>query len=62
LAADLASLAQGTPAIMTRTHRLVHRMVWPALALAVCFAFVMALVLRAPPPPEVPAQAQETTR
>jgi hypothetical protein len=47
---------------MTRKHRLVHRMVWPALALAVCLAFVMALVLRAPPPPEVPAQAQETTR
>jgi hypothetical protein len=62
LAADIASLAQGAPAVMTRTHRLVHRMVWPALALVVAFAFVMALELRAPPPPEAPAQTQESTR
>ena len=47
---------------MTRKHRLAHRLVWPALAVAVCFAFVMALVLRAPPAVEPPLPAQETRR
>jgi hypothetical protein len=40
---------------MTRTHRLVHRTVWPLLALVVAFGFVMALHLR--PPPEPPPAA-----
>ncbi|MEX2128521.1 MAG: hypothetical protein WD871_09790 [Xanthobacteraceae bacterium] len=47
---------------MTRKHRLAHRMVWPALAVAVCFGFVMALVLRAPPPVETPPAAQESRK
>jgi hypothetical protein len=38
---------------MTRKHRLAHRFVWPLLALAVGFAFLSALVLRAPPSAEV---------
>jgi hypothetical protein len=46
---------------MTRTHRAFHRIVWPALALVVGFAFVMALVLRAPPPADTPpAPVQES--
>jgi hypothetical protein len=28
----------------------VHRRLWPILALAVAFGFVLALVLRTPPP------------
>jgi hypothetical protein len=47
---------------MTRTHRRIHRMVWPALALVVGVAFVRALVLRAPPEIEAPPPAQESTR
>jgi hypothetical protein len=47
---------------MTRTHRRIHRLVWPVLAVAVSFAFVMALVLRAPPPSEAPPVAQETAK
>jgi hypothetical protein len=39
--------------LMTRKHRLAHRFVWPLLALAVGFAFLSALVLRAPPSAEV---------
>jgi len=35
---------------MRRTHRSVHRMLWPVLALVVAFAFALALILRAPPP------------
>ena len=41
---------------MTRGHRTVHRMLWPALALIVGFGFTMALILR--PPPEPPAQTE----
>jgi len=41
---------------MTRSHRSVHRIIWPALALLVALGFTMALVLR--PPPE-PAQATQ---
>jgi hypothetical protein len=41
---------------MTRGHRAFHRMLWPALALAVALGFTMALVLRPPPEqPEPPA-------
>ena len=45
---------------MTRGHRALHRMLWPALAVIVALGFTMALVLR--PPPEhaesPPAQAE----
>jgi hypothetical protein len=44
---------------MTRKHRLAHRLIWPALAVAVCLGFLMALVLRAPPAVESPSVAQE---
>jgi hypothetical protein len=36
---------------MTRTHRVIHRIVWPVLALLVASGFVMALHLRPPPDP-----------
>jgi hypothetical protein len=35
---------------MRRTHRLVHRAVWPFLALAVGLGFALALFLRTLPP------------
>ena len=41
---------------MTRGHRTVHRMLWPALALIVGLGFTMALILR--PPQEPPAQTE----
>ena len=41
---------------MTRAHRLVHRALWPALAVLVIFGFAMALHLR--PPPDAPAATQ----
>lgn len=44
---------------MTRKHRAVHRVLWPLLAVVVCFGFVMALVLRAPPQPGAAPPAQE---
>jgi hypothetical protein len=44
---------------MTRKHRAVHRALWPLLAVVVCFGFIMALVLRAPPVSDVPQTAQE---
>ena len=37
---------------MTRGHRAVHRVLWPALALIVALGVTMALVWR--PPPEQP--------
>jgi len=40
---------------MRRSHRSVHRALWPILALAVALAFAMALALR--PPPEQATQA-----
>jgi hypothetical protein len=45
---------------MTRGHRVVHRLIWPVLALIVAFGFTMALVLR--PPPEPPAGSESKTR
>lgn len=46
---------------MTRTHRLLHRAVWPVLALIVALGFVMALSLRPPPPPDAhPPQAERS--
>jgi len=43
---------------MTRNQRLVHRMLWPVLAAVLALGVGMALWLR--PPPEPPAQTQET--
>ena len=43
---------------MRRTHRAVHRRLWPALAAAVGAALVLALVLRPPPENAVPAPAE----
>ena len=34
---------------MTRTHRSLHRIVWPILALLVAIGVVLALWLRPPP-------------
>jgi hypothetical protein len=34
---------------MRRAHRTFHRMLWPALFLAVAVAFTLSLYLRAPP-------------
>jgi hypothetical protein len=34
---------------MTRTHRSLHRIVWPILAAAVAVGFALALWLRPPP-------------
>jgi hypothetical protein len=45
---------------MTRTHRSMHRILWPALALLVMLGFTMALVLR--PPPEPTPTSQESVR
>jgi hypothetical protein len=39
---------------MRRPHRKAHRLIWPVLALAVAFGFVLALVLRAPAAPLAP--------
>ena len=36
---------------MRRTHRAVHRMLWPVLAAAVAVGFALALYLRELPPP-----------
>jgi hypothetical protein len=43
---------------MTRSHRSVHRALWPVLALAVALGLAMALVLRPPPDVQAP-QAME---
>jgi hypothetical protein len=40
---------------MTRSHRFAHRLIWPALAVAVVLGLTMALALR--PPPDPPAAA-----
>ncbi len=42
---------------MTRGHRLVHRYLWPALALVIAGLFATALLTR--PPPDPPAQGQK---
>jgi len=43
---------------MRRSHRLVHRALWPILALAVALGLAMALALRPPPDVQAP-QATE---
>jgi len=43
---------------MTRSHRSVHRALWPILALAVALGLAAALALRPPPDVEAP-QATE---
>jgi len=45
---------------MTRTHRLIHSALWPALIIIVALGFTLALALRPPPaePPEAPPVAQ----
>jgi hypothetical protein len=43
---------------MRRAHRVVHRALWPALALLVLFGFAMARVLRPPPDADAPAAAE----
>jgi hypothetical protein len=45
---------------MRRSHRSVHRALWPVLALAVMFGLAMALWLRPPPEIEPPAAPEET--
>jgi hypothetical protein len=45
---------------MRRSHRSVHRVLWPVLALAVALGLTMALVLRPPPDPATPHMVQET--
>ena len=42
---------------MTRGHRLVHRYLWPALALVIAGLFATALLTR--PPPDPPAQEKK---
>jgi hypothetical protein len=46
-------MGQGAQPAMTRSHRFVHRLIWPALAIAIAFGVTMALALR--PPPDPPA-------
>ncbi|HXW26831.1 MAG TPA: hypothetical protein VEK73_18965 [Xanthobacteraceae bacterium] len=45
---------------MRRTHRAVHRALWPALAVLVTFGVAMALVLRPPPKVEPPEAVEES--
>lgn len=47
---------------MTRAHRAVHRLLWPALALTVGIGIVMALMLRPPPEVEAPPTTVEPRR
>lgn len=44
---------------MTRGHRSVHRMLWPALAVLVALGFTLALALRPPPEPPAAPAAEE---
>jgi hypothetical protein len=47
---------------MTRGHRSIHRMLWPALAVIVALGFSMALMLRPPPEQPAPPAQSETTK
>jgi hypothetical protein len=42
---------------MTRSHRFVHRLLWPALAVVIGLGVTMALVLRPPPDPPPAAES-----
>jgi len=44
---------------MKRSQRVVHRALWPVLALAVALGFVLALDLR--PPPAEPSATEAQT-
>ncbi|HZN28343.1 MAG TPA: hypothetical protein VFB88_03190 [Xanthobacteraceae bacterium] len=43
---------------MRRTHRSVHRLLWPVLALVVAVGLAMALILRPPPEGKAPSTAE----
>jgi len=43
---------------MTRKHRSVHRMLWPALALTIGVALAAALYLRPPAAVEAPSATE----
>lgn len=45
---------------MTRTHRRIHRLIWPLLAVIVMCGLAMALKLRPPPDPSPAPVATET--
>ena len=47
---------------MTRGHRGIHRLLWPALALVVALGFTLALVLRPPPDQAEPPTQTESTK
>jgi hypothetical protein len=47
---------------MRRSHRTVHRALWPILAVTVAALFVSALLLRPPPEPDEAQAASETVR
>jgi hypothetical protein len=47
---------------MTRTHRKVHRLLWPVLAVLVTLGVTMALVLRPPPEVNAPQATAEPPR
>ena len=45
---------------MTRSHRFIHRLLWPALAVVVALGLTMALVLRPPPDPPPACRERQT--
>ena len=47
---------------MRRSHRSVHRALWPVLAVAVVLGIAMALALRPPPDAAAPPAAAEVKR
>ncbi|HWG06512.1 MAG TPA: hypothetical protein VG271_15985 [Beijerinckiaceae bacterium] len=48
---------------MRRAHRIVHRWIWPALAIAIVIGFNLALVWRPPPDADdAGAAAADTTK
>jgi hypothetical protein len=47
---------------MTRTHRKIHRLLWPVIAVLITLGVTMALVLRPPPEVETPQATAEPPR
>ena len=47
---------------MTRAHRIVHRLLWPVLAVLITLGVTMALVLRPPPDVDEPQDTTEQAR